>query len=108
MANNQSCSFRFLRLTLELTILTVFAILTVLLSTDVYAQTLTHSYTFEDLAEGNVANGTAVTNFATGEKDATLNLVGTGTATNDGGVLLFNGTDNAMFPVVEPIQTPLI
>ena len=94
MANNQSRSFRFLSLTRGLIILTAFAVLAVL-STGVYAQTLTHSYTFEDLEEGNVANGTAVTNFATGEKDATLNLVGTGTVTNDGGVLLFNGTNNA-------------
>ena len=93
MANNQTCVFRFLRLSRGLIILTAFAVLAAL-STGVYAQTLTHSYTFEDLAEGNVANGTAVTNFATGEQDATLKLVGTGTATNDGGVLLFNGTDN--------------
>jgi hypothetical protein len=72
--------------------LTAFAVLAVL-STGVYAQTLTHSYTFEDLAEGNITNDTLVTNFATGEQDATLKLVGNGTATNDGGVLLFNGTD---------------
>ena len=69
------------------------AILTVLLPASVYAQTLTHSYTFEDLAEGSLSTGTPVTNFATGEQDATLYLAGTGSATNDGGVLLFNGTD---------------
>ena len=94
MANNQSRSFHFLRSTRGLIVLTAFAVLAVL-STGVYAQTLTHSYTFEDLNEGNIATDTPVTNFATGEQDATLKLVGTGTATNDGGVLLFNGTDNA-------------
>ena len=94
MANNQTSVFHFLRSTHGLIILTAFAVLTVL-STGVYAQTLTHSYTFEDLAEGNIATDTPVTNFATGEQDATLKLVGTGTATNDGGVLLFNGTNNA-------------
>ena len=94
MANNQSRSFRFLRSTRGLIILTAFAVLAAL-STGVYAQTLTHSYTFEDLNEGNIATDTPVTNVATGAQDATLKLVGTGTATNDGGVLLFNGTNNA-------------
>ena len=94
MANNQTRVFHFLRSMCGLFILTAFAVLAVL-STGVYAQTLTHSYTFEDLNEGNIATDTPVTNFATGEQDATLKLVGTGTATNDGGVLLFNGTDNA-------------
>ena len=94
MANNQSLSFRFLHLMRGSIILTAFAILTVLLSTGVYAQTLTHSYTFEDLSDGYIESGTPVTNVATGVQDATLYLVGYGSAYNDGGVLQFYGSDN--------------
>ena len=94
MANNQSRSFRFLRSTRGLIILTAFAVLAAL-STGVYAQTLTHSYTFEDLNEGNIENGTPVTNYATGNQDATLYLSGTGTAVNNGGVVSFNGSSNS-------------
>lgn len=60
------------------------------------AQTLTHSYTFEDLSSGNIASGTTIVNQATGLSDATLYLVGTGTAALGSDFsLTLNGTNNS-------------
>ena len=94
MTNFQPCLSRLPRLTVG-KILLAFAVLTVLFPISVFAQTLTHSYTFEDLNEGNIANGTAVTNFATGEQDATLYIVGNSSAVNNGGVVTLNGSSNS-------------
>ncbi len=60
------------------------------------AQTLTHSYTFEDLTPGDMANGTTIVNQATGLADATLYLVGTGTAALGSDFsLTLNGTNSS-------------
>ncbi len=67
-------------------------LLAVLFCVSAEAQTLTHSYTFEDLPEGVVPTGTSVTNAATGTADATFYTAGAGSATYQNGLLTLNGT----------------
>ncbi len=80
---------------MKATFCSVSGLIVCLIAVSVQAQSLTHSYTFKDLTAGNVADGTTIINQATGVADATLYLVGTGTATvNDNHTLTLNGINS--------------